>query len=220
MKVYINRRFIHKMIIIVLPYLMFSCHTLFNEKWTKEKAPEYFKATFETTKGNFEIEAKRAWSPYAVDRLYQLINRGFYSDIAIFRVIPNFVAQFGIHNDSIITNAWNQIKVLDEPVVENNLKGTISFARSTPGTRTSQIFINLIDNTRLDTLDYSKVKGFPVVAKVTKGMNVVDSFYNGYGAELDNKQDSIHDLGNIYLKKNYPNLDYIIKAYVTEKKKN
>jgi len=220
MKVHKNRKSIYKTLIIVLAFQMFSCHTLFNAKWTKEKAPEYFKATFETTKGNFEIEANRIWSPYAVDRLYQLINNGYYTNIAIFRVIPNFVAQFGIHNDSTVTNAWNKLKVPDEPVVESNLKGTVSFARSTPGTRTNQIFINLKDNIRLDSLDNSQVKGFPVVAKVTKGMNVVESFYNGYGSELDNKQDSIHDLGNMYLKKNYPKIDYIIKAYITGKKEN
>ena len=220
MKFYKNGKSIYKTLIIVLAFQMFSCHTLFNAKWTKEKAPEYFKATFETTKGNFEIEANRIWSPYAVDRLYQLINNGYYTNIAIFRVIPNFVAQFGIHNDSTITKAWKKSKVLDEPVVESNLKGTLSFARSTPGTRTNQIFINLKDNTRLDTFYSKKVKGFPVVAKVIKGMNVAESFYNGYGDDLTNKQDSISDLGNMYLKKNFPNLDYIIKAYITDKKKN
>lgn len=220
MKFYNNRPFIYKTLMIVLVFQMFSCHTVFHEKWTKEKAPEYFKATFETTKGNFEIEANRVWSPHGVDRLYQLINKGFYTDIAIFRVIPDFVAQFGIHNDSIKTNAWNKFKVPDEPVIESNLKATIAFARSTPGTRTNQIFINLKDNIRLDTLNYSQVKGFPVVAKVIKGMDVVEAFFNGYSDELDTKQDSIHTLGNAYLKKNYPKLDYIIKAYITDKKKN
>ena len=220
MKFYKNRKFIYKTLIIVFAFQMLSCHTLFKEKGTKQKAPEYFKAKFETTKGNFEIEAKRIWSPNAVDRLYQLINKGYYTDIAIFRVIPNHIAQFGIHNDSTVTNAWKKSKVLDEPVVESNLKGTISFARSTPGTRTNQIFINLKDNTQLDTHYSKKVKGFPVVAKVIKGMNVAESFYNGYGDDLTNKQDSISDLGNMYLKKNFPNLDYIIKAYITDKKKN
>jgi len=189
--------------------------TTFKEKWIKKEAPTTFKARFETTKGNFEIEAHRAWSPKAVDRLYQLIKSEFYTDVALFRVVPNFVAQFGIHTNAALNTAWNDRKVADEPVIEKNLEGTIAFARGGKGTRTSQIFINLKSNSpRLDELDYSSVKGFPVVAKVIQGMDVVKQFYDGYGEEASSKQGIIQKEGNTYLKKHFPKLDYIKRAYI------
>ena len=192
-----------------------SSNTAFKEKWTKKEAPTTFKARFETTKGNFDIVANREWSPIAVDRLYQLIKSEFYTDIAIYRVVPNYVAQFGIHNNAALNKAWNSRKVLDEPTIEKNLEGTIAFARGGKGSRTSQIFINLKSNSpRLDTLDYSGVKGFPVVAKITQGMDVVQLFYNGYAGKPAEKQDVIGKEGNEYLKTNFPKLDYINKAYI------
>ena len=125
-------------LIILISFV--SCSPkLFKEKWTEEEAPAYFKARFETTQGNFDIEAKRAWSPEGVDRLYQLIKNEFYSDIAIFRVVPGFVAQFGIHNDSLINASWRSFKIEDEEVVESNDFMTISFARVGVKTRTTQL---------------------------------------------------------------------------------
>ena len=198
--------------------ILFSCSPTFKTKWTEETAPPYFKARFETTKGNFDIEAKREWSPAGVDRLYQLIKRGFYTDIAIYRVVPDFVAQFGINNDSTINQSWQSIKIPDEPVVKTNTEGTISFARGGPMTRTTQIFINLKSNSpRLDNLDYSGVKGFPVIAEVTSGMDVVLSFYNEYGDKLGREQDSIRKFGNDWLRENYPEIDYITTAYILKK---
>jgi cyclophilin family peptidyl-prolyl cis-trans isomerase len=187
---------------------------VFKEKWTQEQAPEYFKARFETTQGNFDIEAKREWSPEGVDRLYQLIKSEFYTDIAIFRVRPNFVAQFGIHNDSILNKSWRKYKLNDEPVVEKNYKGAISFARGGKKTRTTQIFVNLKDNLRLDTYNSGGVKGFPVIAKVIAGMENVEKFYGGYGDDLGMRQDSIQQYGNKFIKNNYPKVDYIYKAYL------
>ena len=205
--------------ILFIICLTSSCSSTFKEKWTHEQSPEYFKARFETSKGNFEIESNRSWSPKAVDRLYQLLAHKYYTDMAIYRVIPNYIAQFGIHNDSITTNTWDNTKVIDEPVIEHNLKGHISFARGGAQTRTTNLFINLVNNSpRLDTIKYQGVKGFPVVAKVTSGLEVIESFYDGYGDELDDKQDSIVNQGNAYLKKRYPKLDYIYKAYIIEKK--
>ena len=199
---------------IILVSLLACSPKVFKEKWTEEQAPEYFKARFETTQGNFEIEAKREWSPKGVDRLYQLIKNEFYTDVSVFRVVPNFVAQFGIHNDSLVNRGWNGVGVEDEPVIVSNEKGTIAFARSSKKTRTSQIFVNLKDNKRLDKLDYSGVKGFPVVAKVTSGMENVLKFYDKHGDKLGMKQDSIQTYGNKFLRKNYPKIDYIIKAYI------
>jgi len=215
MKAFITQRFLISLFVILL---LLSCRPRFKAIWTQEEAPAIFTARFETTKGNFDIEAKKAWSPAGVNRLYQLIKHNYFNGNAIFRVIPDYVAQFGINNDSTLTNAWESINVPDEPVLQPNTQGTISFARSGPETRRTNIFINLKSNSpRLDTIYYGKVTGFPVIAKVTSGFEVVESFYDGYGRDLDDKQDSISLYGNAYLKKNYPKLDYIFKAYITVK---
>jgi cyclophilin family peptidyl-prolyl cis-trans isomerase len=204
-----------KLFLLSILVFAFSCSDkLFKEKWTTKQAPEYFKARFETTQGNFDIEAKREWSPEGVDRLYQLIESEFYTDVAIFRVVPGFVAQFGIHNDTILNQSWTKYKVNDEPTIEKNYKGSISFARGGPKSRTTQIFINLKDNNRLDEIDYSGVKGFPVVAKVTEGMDNIMKFYDGYGDKLGFKQDSIQKRGNDFIKRKYPKVDFIYKAYI------
>lgn len=207
-----------KLLFLFSLFMFFSCSKkLFNEKWTKEKAPSEFKAKFETTKGDFEIYAKREWSPQGVDRLYSLIKNGFYTDIAIFRVVPNFVAQFGIHNDSIVNKSWRDFGVDDEPVIVKNDSMTIAFARGGKKTRTTQIFINLKSNNRLDELDYDGVKGFPVIAKVTKGAENVLKFHDKYGDKLGFRQDSIQKFGNKFIRKNYPEIDFIIKATIIKK---
>ena len=210
-----NIRFIFVFLSFIFIVLSCNSNKIFKDKWVKKQAPETFKARFETTKGNFEIEANRSWSPKGVDRLYQLIKSEFYTDIALFRVVPDFVVQFGIHNDSILNKSWESFKIPDEPVLEANVEGAISFARGGEESRTTQIFINLKSNSpRLDTIFYSGVRGFPVVAKVTNGMDVVNAFYKDYGNEPATKQDSIQIKGNNYLIKNYPELDYINKAYI------
>ena len=201
-------------LILLATILMFaSCVTKkFNQKWLDKKAPETFKARFETTQGNFDIEAKRVWSPKGVDRLYQLIKYGYYDDVVIYRVVHNFVAQFGIHNDSIINSSWRE-GIEDEPVILKNDAMTISFARGAVKTRSNQIFINLKDNNRLDTADYSGVVGFPAVAKITAGKDNVLKFYDGYGDKLGTQQGKINKFGNAFLREKYPKVDYIIKAY-------
>ena len=204
-----------KILGLIVLISFFSCSSkLFKEKWTKEEAPSYFKARFETTQGNFDIEAKRVWSPEGVDRLYQLIKNEFYTDIAIFRVVPGFVAQFGIHNDSLVNSSWRRFKITDEEVVESNDFMTISFARGGVKTRTTQIFINLKNNKRLDALAYSGVKGFPVIAKVIAGKDNILKFYDGYGDRLGMRQDSLNRYGNTFIRTNYPEIDFIKKAYI------
>jgi len=203
------------LLILLIGVLFGACSkTVFKEKWTTQHAPVEFKAKFETSDGNFEIVSKRVWSPEGVDRLYQLIKSGFYTDIAVFRVVPNFVAQFGIHQDSILNSNWDKFKVIDEPVKVSNEKGAISFARAGKETRTTQIFINLKDNNRLDSIEYDGVKGFPVVAKITSGMENVLKFYDGYGDELGMKQDSIQKFGNEFIRSKYPKVAFIKKAYL------
>tara|TARA_R110002124_G_scaffold255333_1_gene420991 strand:- start:191 stop:820 length:630 start_codon:yes stop_codon:yes gene_type:complete len=204
-----------RILVLASIILMTSCATKkFKEKWLKKEAPATFKARFETTQGNFDIEAVREWSPNGVDRLYQLIKNDYYIDVAIFRVVPNFVAQFGIHNDSLINNAWQKRGIEDEPVIKKNDSMTISFARGGVNTRSNQIFINLKENYRLDELAYSGVTGFPVVAKVIAGQDNVLKFYDGYGDNLGRKQGEVAKLGNEFLRKEYPKVDYILKAYI------
>ncbi len=208
--------FIHRVLFIFLVAILVGCSkNNFKDKWTRKQAPATFKARFETSKGNFEIMANRNWSPKGVDRLYQLITSNFFTDIALFRVVPDFVVQFGIHNDSTLNKNWKRYTVPDEKVMAINQPGTIAFARSGKNTRSTQLFINLGDNSpRLDTIHYSGVTGFPVVAKVIKGMEVVKDFYDGYKEAPAKQQDSIQKLGNMFLQKHYPKLDYIKKVYI------
>ena len=147
------------------------------------KAPEQFKAKFLTTKGEFEVTAERNLSPLAVDRFYQLIKSGYFTDIPIYRGVPNFVAQFGTL-DSIIDNYWSKQIIEDEPVKKSNDVGTIAFARAEKNTRGSQLFINLKNNSRLDTVTYGGVFGFPAFAWVSKGMEVVNKFCTEYIADI------------------------------------
>ncbi|AOW21906.1 peptidylprolyl isomerase [Urechidicola croceus] len=204
-----------KIIYSLILILTISCSPkLFKDKWTQERAPEYFNARFETTKGNFDLEAKREWSPEGVDRLYQLIKNDYYTDIALFRVIPGFVVQFGIHNDSLINKLWEKHVISDESVIQSNDSMAISFARDGVDSRTTQIFINLKDNHRLDTVHYNDVTGFPVVAKIISGMETVHKFNSEYGAKPSHEQDSIYNKGNAYLKEKYPKMDYIKRAYL------
>jgi peptidyl-prolyl cis-trans isomerase A (cyclophilin A) len=179
----------------------------------KLKAQDKFKVKFETTKGNFEITAERKLSPLAVDRLYQLVKSGYFTDIPIYRVMKNFVAQFGTV-DGNLDSAWSKYIIQDEPVLKSNNTGTVSFARAGKNTRGTQLFINLKNNARLDTVTYGETLGFPVFAYVSSGMEVVNQFYNGYGAEPRLKLDSITNNVQEFIKKNYPNLDYIKKAYL------
>jgi len=174
------------LLLITILFLASSCSPkLINEKWVLQEAPKYFKARFETTQGEFEIEAKREWSPKAVDRLYQLIKNGFYTDIAIYRVVPGFVAQFGIHNNKTVNDFWDKYKVIDEPVIEKNKAMTISFARAGKNSRGTQLFINLKNNNNLDRIASNGVKGFPVVAKIVSGEETAKKFYSGYGDKLE-----------------------------------
>ena len=197
-------------------FILISCSSthVFNQKWLKIEAPEVFKARFETTQGNFDIEAHREWSPLAVDRLYQLITTNYYTDIAIFRVVPGFVAQFGIHDNPILSKTWEKYPVKDEPVLAKNNFMTVAYARDGKDTRAIQLFINLADNNKLDTVNFNDVKGFPVIAKVISGSDIILNFYDGYGNEPAMLQDSMYARGNAFIEENYPRVDYIKRAYI------
>ena len=197
----------------ILALMVLSCsRPAFKAKWTTENAPDVFTARFETSKGNFDVEIHKAWSPKAADRFYQLVRHHFYDNMLFYRVVPNFVVQFG-NSDTTTMNHWEKYKVPDEEVIKSNLKGTMSFARDGKETRGNDLFINLKDNVRLDTLTYNGVRGFPVFGIVTKGMDVVDSIYSGYGDKPMSILDTLYTNRTHFLK-TFPKLDLIKKAFI------
>lgn len=177
-------------------------------------SPPTFQAVFNTTRGDFTIEVTREWSPAGADRLYQLLATGFYNQNALFRVQKGYVVQFGIGNDKDVNYFWDKNPIPDEPVRAKNQKGTISYARDGMNSRTAQLFINLKDNDKLDTINYNGLHGFPPVGRITSGFEVIESLFAGYGFEPANHQDSVMIFGNGYLKKKFPELDYIITASI------
>lgn len=176
-------------------------------KDANEQAPETFKVKFVTTKGDFVVEAHRDWSPNGVDRLYNLVKIGFFTDIAFFRAVEGFMVQFGIHGHPQVAKAWQNANIQDEPVKEGNKRARLTFAKTAlPNTRSTQMFINYKDNTNLDKM------GFSAVGEVVEGMSVVDSLNKEYGEAPSAKQGEITRSGNPYLRKTFPNLDYIKSA--------
>jgi peptidyl-prolyl cis-trans isomerase A (cyclophilin A) len=187
---------------------------LLDPSQASERAPEVFRTRFDTTKGAFVIEVNRSWAPRGADRFYNLVRVGFFEDIAFFRVLDGFVAQFGISGDPKVSEKWRDANILDEPVKASNLAGYITFAKGGPNTRTTQLFINLADNVNLDRM------GFPPFGKVVEGMSVVSSLYSGYGEGAPRgrgpDQSLIQERGNTYLKKQFPKFDYIKTASIVE----
>lgn len=195
---------------LILLYLLFAgCK---NPEATNDPAPDLFTATFKTTKGEFDIAVTKAWSPKAADRLYNQIRSGYYDNAVFYRVVPNFVAQFG-PADTIVLNKWKNIKVPDEKVVRGNKKGTISFARRGKESRGFDLFINIDDNPDLDTINFEGVKGFPAFGNVTRGMDVVKKLYDGYG-ERTMEDGSLFSHRKLLLRV-YPKLDIIVEANIT-----
>ena len=174
-----------------------------------EKAPEMFKAQFVTTKGNFTVEVTRSLAPNGADRFYNLVRSGFFTDVEFFRVVPGFMVQFGIHGDPAVSAKWREANITDDAVKTSNARGTLTFATAGPNTRTTQLFINFADNGGLDG------QGFSPFGKVVEGMAVVDSINSASGENPN--QGAIQQAGNEYLKKEFPNLDFIKSAsLVTE----
>lgn len=173
-----------------------------------EPAPEDFHVKFETTAGDFEMDCHRSWAPKAADRFYNLVKIGFYDDVAIFRVVEGFVAQFGIHGDPAVSKPWKGTATEPDPVKESNKRGTLTFAMGgMPKTFTTQVFINYNDNANLDKM------GFAPVCMITgEGMSVVDKFYKEYEGEVSNQQGRIEAEGNKFLREQYKALDYVKTA--------
>ncbi len=173
-------------------------------------APDEFKVKFETSKGDFIVEAHRAWAPFGTDRFYYLVNNGFYDGTRFFRTLPNFVVQFGLHGSPAVSKAWEDKRIPDDSVKQSNQAGYITYAMGGPNTRTTQIFINKVDNSRLDAM------GFAPFAKIIEGMHVVEQFYGGYGdgGRGGPNQGLIREQGNGYLDRDFPKLDSIVKATI------
>jgi peptidyl-prolyl cis-trans isomerase A (cyclophilin A) len=173
----------------------------------KEKAPETYKVKFDTTRGTFTVSVTRAWAPLGADRFYNLVKHHFYDNAAFFRVVTGFVVQFGINGNPAVSSAWKHADIKDDPVTQTNKRGTVTFATAGPNTRTTQVFINLKDNGRLDGMGFSP---FGVVEG--GGMNVVEMMYEGYGDSAGPDQDQLEKQGDPYLKKGWPKLDYVKSA--------
>ncbi len=180
-----------------------------------ETAPEAFRVKLETSKGEIVILVNRSWAPKGVDRFYNLVKIGYYSDVAFYRVIRGFMAQCGFSPDPEISAAWSRARITDDPILQANTRGMVTFAMGGPNTRTTQFFINFADNS------YLKQHGaFSPFGKVISGMDVVDSLYSGYGEGSPRgrgpDQARVAREGASYLRKNFPELDSIIRATIVE----
>jgi len=179
-------------------------------------APETFDVTVTTTRGAFVIEVHRAWSPNGADRFFALANAHYYDDSRFFRVVAGKWVQFGIAGDPAVAKAWRGRTIPDDALVEHNLPGYIAFSNTGPGTRSTQVFINLGDNTAQN----DREAAFAPFGKIVKGMEVVEALYSGYGEGSGSgmragHQDPLFDGGDVYLDSNFPRLDRLISLKVT-----
>ena len=179
-----------------------------------EPAPDTYRAHFETTRGTFAVEIVRAWAPLGADRFYNLIRHGYYDDVRFHRAVPGFITQWGVSGDPKVSAVWYERGMADDSVVVSNTRGRIAFAFTEPGTRSTQVFISMGDNARLDT------QGFAPFGRVVEGMDsVVDSIYTGYGENSGGgvrrgDQSRIVSEGNAYLDAEFPELDRLIRVTI------
>ena len=185
-----------------------------NSAWS-ESAPDTFLATVETTAGEFVIQVVRAWAPIGADRFFNLARHGYYDDARFHRVVPGFITQWGVAGDPEVTAVWYDRGMPDDRGAASNVRGTVAFAFTDPGTRSTQVYINMVDNSRLDT------QGFAPFGSVIEGLeSVVDSIYSGYGEESGGgvragNQTGLVEGGNAYLDAEFPELDHIIGVQVS-----
>lgn len=173
----------------------------------KARAPEIYKVKLDTTKGDVIIQVTRAWAPNGADRFYNLVRAGYFTDMPIFRVIAGFMAQFGVSARPEVSRVWAQASMPDDPVKQSNKRGMVTYAAaSAPNTRSTQIFINYGDNSRLDA------DRFAPFGQVIEGMENVDKFYSGYGDSPDQMRFGAQ--GKAYIDRSFPKLDKIITATI------
>lgn len=181
-----------------------------------ERAPDAFRVKLETTKGDVLILVNRAWAPNGADRFYNLVKIGYFTDVAFYRAVSGFMVQCGFHGDPDVTAMWSRATIDDDEMEQSNKRGMVTFAQpGIPNARTTQFFINTTDN------EYLKKHGkFAPFGKVLSGMDVVASFYTGYGEGAPHgqgpSQSRIAREGNEYLRKDFPKLDYIKAATFVE----
>lgn len=191
-----------------------ACSTKPSSEQAAKSAPDSYKVKFDTSKGPFVIEVTRALAPNGADRFYDLVQQKFFDEARFFRVLKGFVAQFGIHKDPEVSARWRNSVIPDDPVRTSNDRGSIVFATAGPNTRTTQLFINLANNPRLDA------QGFSPFGKVVEGMDIVDALYTGYGEGAPSgegpDQNMVESRGNEYLAANFPRLDYIKTARIVQ----
>jgi len=183
-----------------------SSGSLLNPASLHATAPADFKAEFVTSKGNFVVEVHKDWAPLGADRFYNLVRGGFFTNAAFFRVVPNFMVQFGLNANPAVNSAWRNANLRDDPVKQSNKRGYITFATAGPNTRTTQLFINFKDNAFLDS------QGFAPFGEVVEGLDVVDKINSQYGETPD--QGAIQSQGDAYISKNFPNIDKIKSARI------
>ena len=185
------------------------CHARFgpvgnlaNPASLREQAPAQYKVKFDTSKGVFVIDVHRDWAPNGADRFYNLVKNGFYDNVRFFRVISGFMVQFGINGDPRLSAPWREARIKDDPVMQSNKRGYITYAMAGPNTRTTQVFINFGDNASLDS------QGFAPFGRVIQGMDVVDKLNAEYGEGAPRgrgpDQGRIQTEGNAYLDKDFP----------------
>jgi peptidyl-prolyl cis-trans isomerase A (cyclophilin A) len=178
-------------------------------------APDVYKVLMETTAGNFVIEVHREWAPHGADRFYNLVEIGFYDDVAFYRVLKGFMAQAGMNGDPAVIAAWANARIPADTVTQSNKKGRVTFAfGGGPENRTTQFFINYANNSYLDA------SGFAPFGEVVEGFDTVKELYGGYGEGAPNgkgpSQAKFARGGNDYLKGSFPKLDYIVTASIIE----
>ena len=190
--------------------LLVSCAALVlaccSDSSAPRQAPSKFRVQFQTSNGDFVVDVMREWSPLGADHFYELVKANFFDGCRFFRIVPGFVVQFGLKGNPAVDAEWEKKVILDDPPGMSNLPATVSFATRGPQSRTTQVFINLGNNARLDSM------GFTPFGRVTDGMQVVAGFYSGYGERPD--QNRLKSEGNGYLQASFPLLDYVKKATI------
>jgi peptidyl-prolyl cis-trans isomerase A (cyclophilin A) len=176
----------------------------------QERAPDRFRVQFETSEGSFVVSVHRAWAPIGADRFYNLVRAGYFEDQRIYRVVSGFMAQFGVHGDPFVNYVWRRALILDDPVVQSNIRGRMTFAKAGPNSRAHEIFVSTGNNPGLDS------QGFAPFGEVIEGMEVVDAFHAGYGDGPPRGEGPYaamaHARGNEYLDDEFPNLSRILRA--------
>lgn len=210
-----------KRLIFLLCILISACTPAKNplsdpsaKEWTR-KAPDKYVVRIETTKGDFEITVDRSNAPIGADRFYNLVRLGYYNDARFHRVVPGFITQFGLAGNPAHSQVWMNQPIKDDPNKISNVRGTIAFAFTEPNTRTTQLYVNMVDNSRLDS------GGFAPLGRISKGMDVVDQIYSGYGEDSGGgvrrgNQSKIIAEGNAYLDREFPLLDKLIRARIVK----